>query len=550
VARLPADLRLALHLRPGQILHRPRRLIAPRLLATGIPDDPPVRWRPLAAGLGVDPAPQSGPVPPPHEAGVFEALGLRRAADAPGLWAAGDDGLLLAFTLHGFTELARYAAGPPSPGGDAFWAGVLRSWLDACDEPAEPAWHPFPLSLRLTSWMAALSRPGWPADLHARALTSAARQLRYLRRSVEHDIGGNHVLRNGCALVMAGACLGDERSERAGLTLLRRELARQILSDGGHEERSPSYHRDVLAALADVAETLRRAHREIPGWLDATVGRMTEWLSALALPDGSLPLVNDAWEGPPVVPATGDVDLPASGFVVFRDGEDALVLQAGPIAPAHLPAHAHAHALSIVAAFDGRPVVVDPGVGAYTGPARDRYRSTAAHSTVGVDSRDQCELIGPFRAVGLPDVRVIDRWSEGTARLVRAVHDGYAPVRHERTVVWLPGSGAVIADRLLAGGPHRIRSALVLHPAATATEASPVTIAALGPFPARDEPATYSPAFGREVATGTRILEGLAAPGQRFGWALLREGASARLDGDRLVIDGPAGEMVEIRLPG
>ena len=69
------------------------------------------------------------------------------------------------------------------------------------------------------------------------------------------------MLRNATALVFAGVCLGDSRAESKGVALLERELPRQVLADGGHEERSPAYHHAVLRDLEDV-ETLLAARRD------------------------------------------------------------------------------------------------------------------------------------------------------------------------------------------------------------------------------------------------------------------------------------------------
>ena len=97
------------HARARQLLARPRRLVPPRLLAAGLRDAPDVEIRALAAGLGVDPAPQSGPTPPPHETGSFEAYGTVRRFGDDRFWRDDADGLLFLFHLHGFARLAEYA---------------------------------------------------------------------------------------------------------------------------------------------------------------------------------------------------------------------------------------------------------------------------------------------------------------------------------------------------------------------------------------------------------------------------------------------------------
>jgi hypothetical protein len=535
----------ARNMRASQLLHRPRRLLPPAWLAAG--RSRPGAWRSAAAGLGVDPAPQSGPQPAPAESGTFSAVGSRRAFPAQGFWTDERDGLLFLFHLHGFGDLARYAAGTRTAAGDAFWAAVLGDWLRECGEPSRPGWHPFPTSGRAIAWCAALSAGGWPAELAEAMTRSLARQLRLLRRSVEHDIGGNHVLRNAAALIVGGVCVGDPAAERRGLRVLERALARQVLGDGGHEERSPAYHRAVLADLRDVEAVLATAGRPAPPWLGATALRMEGWLRALAGPDGALPLLNDAWEGPGRAPLEDAVtDLADSGYVVLRAGGDHAVLDVAPLAPPHLPPHAHADALSFVLWVDGAPLVIDPGTFAYAGPERGRFRGTAAHATVEVDGHDQCDLWGPFRAAHMPEVTRLATEPHGDAMVVAAEHDGYArlpdPVRHRRTFCWLPGDGLVIVDRLLCEAVHDAVARLPL-----AREDGPLEIATLGEGPPADlEAGVHSPYLGvqRPAPVLTRRLR--PAPGAPFGWALLRPGAEARLEGGRLHVDRRGGGRLSL----
>lgn len=488
-------------LRPTQVLHRPRRLIPPRILATGPSAARPLQ--PLPEGLGVEAAPQFGPQAPPHLDATFRAAGARRSFPAIDFWTDESDGLLFLFHLHGFADLPR-APREARP----FWEEVVENWEANCRTPATPAWHPFPTSGRIIAWCSnGFMQPSLP------------RQLTLLRRSVEHDIGGNHVIRNAAALVIGGTALGDRRAFVKGRRTLERELPSQILSDGGHEERSPSYHRVVLSDLRDVARVA-----DITAVTDA-IPMMEGWLAALAGPDGGLPLFNDAWEGPPVAAAEAPfADLAQSGYVVLRHGRDQIAIDAAPLAPRHLPAHAHADALSFVLWLDGAPVVVDPGVYAYTGPERARFRSTAAHATVEIGGRDQADLWGDFRMARAPRVRQIE---VGPERVV-AEHDGYAPVIHRRTFAWRPGRGVVIVDRLIGPVPARAVSRLPL--------ARDVRVVPLGDGGAvRREPGAYAPYLGtrREIDVITRDIGALS------GWAVLHPGATLNETVDGLRVSVP-----------
>jgi uncharacterized heparinase superfamily protein len=406
------------------------------------------------------------------------------------------------------------------------------------------------------AWCAALSRGGWPQPLHDRLAASLWRQARVLSRSVEHDIGGNHVLRNAAALAIAGACLQAPRLRAKGVRILRGELDAQLLPDGGHEERSPSYQRHIRAELADVRTVLDRAADHETTWLGSALDRMDAWLEALAGPDRTLPLLNDAWEGPPLASSSASpfVDLADSGYVIMRHGSDQAVLDVAPVAPAHLPAHAHADVLSFVLWADGRPLVVDPGAYEYAGPERDVFRATAAHSTVEVDGMDQCDFWGPFRAAGMPRVRRIRTDVGESAVVLVAEHDGYRrladPAVHRRAFCWLPGDGVVVLDVLVAQRPHRVRSALQLAPGVVlgpGDRLGPYRLEQLGSLaPLTTEPGRYAAFLGRAVETAVVRQAGEARPGEPFGWALVRDGVAVRTTQAGAVVERPSRAPVEL----
>jgi hypothetical protein len=517
----------------------PPAVLAPRR-------SPPPSWQPRARGIGVRQAPQSGPTPSPHEEQAFTAVGTRRSFDAPELWTDTSDGMLFLFHLHGFGALAAYAAGERTREGDAFWAEVVGSWLACNAIPTMPAWHPFPTSARIVAWCAALSAiERWSTGLCNAVAASIWHQTGYLRRAVERDIGGNHVLHNAAALVTAGALFPTTPVLPRGVTLLERELERQLLRDGGHEERSTSYHREVVDLLADVVELISRDGRLDPSPLMASLNRCLQWQAAIAGPDGRLPLLNDAWEGPPVAQDPSALAVLAeSGYAIVRDRSDQLVFDAGVICPPHLPPHAHADVLSFVLWLDGEPVIVDPGSYAYSGPWRDPFRATAAHNTVEVDGRSQCRFWGDFRAAYHPDVRLLPVRRMNGLVVLGGRHDGYrklaAPVIHERRVVWWPATGVVVVDRLSGSGRHRVCSPLHFAPEVELNggeRAGPIAVRPLtrGLDHACRE-GRYAPFIGTVQPTSVVEQTGDVEAKAPFGWALLRPAAEAHLTGDILTL--------------
>jgi hypothetical protein len=245
-----------------------------------------------------------------------------------------------------------------------------------------------------------------------------------------------------------------------GIDLLARELPEQILSDGGHYERSPVYHLVVLRDLLEIAHVT-----DVDG-LDAAVTRMRRFAAGLARPDGSPALFNDG--GLELAPkldlpdsAEGLSLFPETGYAVYRTPRIWLAVDCGPPSPPFLPAHAHADALSFQLWVDGQAVVVDPGTFTYEpGRERDWFRGTRAHSTVAVNG-DQFELWAAFRSGPLPQVELLEA---SASELVASV-TGRSGVRHVRRIN-VNEFELVIFDRLEGTGTHRVESSLPLAPGA------------------------------------------------------------------------------------
>jgi hypothetical protein len=345
-------------------------------------------------------------------------------------------------------------------GSDA--ARLARAWIGAHPPRVDDAWHPYVASTRILNWLAATTLDRAVGEVTADSLRRA---LGRVAANVEDDVLGNHVIRNAAALVLGGVAFGDETLRRRGTALLERELPVQVLPDGGHYERSPAYHRLVLRDLLQLRPFVD---------VEETVRRMIGFAAGTSRPDGAPALFNDG--GLDIAPRLELPDPPQgistfadTGYVVVRDHGLWLAFDCGPPAPAYLPAHAHADALSVQVWVDNRPLLVDSGTYTYEpGAERDFCRGTRAHSTVTVDERDQFELWGAFRSGPLPSVH-LERAAAGELTAVAA----YRGVRHERTVRWDADSLHVedsVRGRVLRGLESRLIAAPGVALSATALD--------------------------------------------------------------------------------
>jgi uncharacterized heparinase superfamily protein len=350
---------------------------------------------------------------------------------------------------------------------------LIARWIAENPPGQGNGWEPYPTSLRIVNWLKWLMAGQTPVP---GMLDSLAVQTRWLRRRLEHHLLGNHLWANAKALIFAGACFDGEHARRwrqHGLHLLRRELAEQILPDGGHFERSPMYHALLTEDLLDLVQLAQRVPgmpaSDVEDWRQAST-RMLDWLGAMTHPDGEIAFFNDAAFGiaPPLaalrayaqalglalsaLPGDGVRHLAATGYARLQRGPALLLADVAPVGPDYLPGHAHADTLSFELSLHGRRVLVNGGTSTYDNDAeRLRQRGTAAHNTVVVDGQDSSEVWAAFRVARRARVHAVQLDENAHGLTLSARHDGYCRlpgrVWHQRR--WqLTAQGVVVDDAL------------------------------------------------------------------------------------------------------
>jgi uncharacterized heparinase superfamily protein len=375
---------------------------------------------------------------------------------------------------------------------------IALSWCDQNSTGQELAWQPFSLSLRIVNWLKFLVRNwiraqelGYGEQVD-QMLSSLRIQVLSLESRLERELLANHLLKNAKALVFAGALLEAPESPRwrsLGQRLLKEQIAEQILSDGGHIERSPMYHAWVLDDLLDTQQLFELCTPDDLQCMSAVssgIARMARYLGAIVHPDGEIPLLNDSqldvtrstgkilsdagapeWMGPPC-----GIELRIladTGYATIRDRDSRsfLIFDCGPLGPDYQPGHGHSDVLTYELTLCGQRVVVDTGVSSYEpGPERQYERSTAAHNTIRVDGVDQAEVWGSFRVGARPTVSPIARGEIVGGHFVRGQHFGYKRfhVNHARAIGRLADNSWIFADVLQGKGRHRVESFIHFHP--------------------------------------------------------------------------------------
>ena len=345
----------------------------------------------------------------------FTFLGRHLVCDDPIDWrlgGPGDANQLWRMNLHYFEWAEGLADRDFTPAVDQ-WIAAYPPFAPGADQDG---WNAYALSCRTVVWLQQLAhrRDGLDRAWSAWVTEQVARQLRYLTTHLETDIGGNHLVKNIVALLWGAAAIESIEAEQwrsTGLKLLRRELG-QVLLDGMHFERSPSYHAQVLGDLLTIRQAL--GGDPLGGSLDSAIRRAMQALIDLTHADGGPALFGDAGltmahapdelrkaaealTGKSFTPRAS-FDLPEGGYAGLRHEGDLFIVDAGPLGPDCLPGHAHGDIGSFEWSVSSERMIVDQGVFTYvSGEQRQASRRAANHNTLAAPDADQGEFFSSFR---------------------------------------------------------------------------------------------------------------------------------------------------------
>jgi hypothetical protein len=157
--------------------------------------------------------------------------------------------------------------------------------------------------------------------------------------------------------------------------------------------------------------------------------------------------------------------FPEGGYFVMRDGwtreSNYLLFDCGPHGSLNC-GHAHADALSIDLAANGRTVLVDPGTYTYTGSKelRDWFRSSHAHNTVTLDGHSSSAPNGAFSWTTTARCSLQQWISQERFDFVSGRHDGFMrlqnPAMVSREILFLKHDYWIMRDALNSSAEHRL----------------------------------------------------------------------------------------------
>lgn len=278
------------------------------------------------------------------------------------------------------------------------------------------AWVPHAVSLRVLTLARFYTWLDDPDEEFARLVRqSLYKNALFLRNHVEYDVGGNHLIENAAALLVAGLFFETDQKDwcSTAINVFNHAAQAQFLADGGHFERSPMYHKLVLQRYLTAMDLLTKARGTPPAEIEQTAIDGVDFLASLAAPDRRIPLLNDAafdeflsltaclaYATSIGVEPTGETpqqSMEASGYYWLGDDSDRLLVDGGEVGPAHLPGHSHNDMLSILLWIDGNQILTDTGAYNYLPDETRTYvRGVGAHNSVQVGDHDPIAVGGQY----------------------------------------------------------------------------------------------------------------------------------------------------------
>lgn len=305
----------------------------------------------------------------------------------------------------------------------------------------------------------------------------------------------NHLLVEATAIGLAGYAFDYEQWKRLAIKILSEELHNQNYRDGVNKELSLHYQTFGMEAYCLLAHTMKANGDKVPSewadmlslqgeyvahccWREKTVMefgdddegkiidlrggdwhnfnyilQLTSMVTGRRFASFNEVEENISWlyaedcinkiKAQQIYDNTYSRCFDIGGNTFMRDSSDRILIgiDHAELGFGTIAAHGHADALSVQMTVDGKVILADPGTYIYhcNLPMRNEFRKTINHNTVAmVDDNgtavEQSQMLGAF-LWGKRAHSTLEHWqSDSSHDVLTASHDGYMPIRHQRTV--------------------------------------------------------------------------------------------------------------------
>jgi len=359
---------------------------------------------------------------------------------------------------------------------------LISQWIDTHGSRWQKnAWQPSVAGTRLANWLG--QREFLVVGANSSFLEKFDGSIHQHKRYLQHmglllPPGFNRIIAFK-ALILTALSDRNYRHLVRWRRHLDREIATQILGDGGHTSRSPIVEIELLRHLIDIRTALKNSKEEGSGCLQNAIDKIAPMVRFFRHGDGGLALFNGSNEGEgwliDVILTRSEArgkpldSTPHSGFERMGTNRTLLIMDVGGPPSVGFDQHAHSGALSIEMSVGKERVITN--CGAYIGAAdswMDVQRTTAAHSTVTVENVNSAELL-PGGGIGTRPESVTSERREADGNIwVDASLVGYGGQKnmsHSRRIYLSANGGDIRGEDTITGGDsQKFVARFHLHP--------------------------------------------------------------------------------------
>ena len=364
---------------------------------------------------------------------------------------------------------------------------LLDKWIEDNSFGESIGWDSYPISIRVVNiikWSlnGNVLKKKWEKSIFIQAI--------FLKNNLEYDLLGNHLLANAKCLIFCGAYFTQNSKSflQIGIEIFKKQLAEQILEDGGHFERSPMYHGIVTEDVLDIINLTQTYpsifDKEFKRQLKYKVQKMILWYQNMNHTDGLISFFNDsslnnAIKLKKIIEYAARLGIhiksedkkqfyfmEKTGYVRISQKKYSCIVDVGEIGPAYQSGHAHADTFSFEFSINSNRIIVNSGTSTYeNNNLRLFQRSTSSHSTVEIDKMNSSEVWHCFRTARRRAPENIELIKSKKQIKVKAEHRGYhffSKNTHRRE--WIFSSNKVCVNDMIKNDYESAISRFYFHP--------------------------------------------------------------------------------------
>jgi hypothetical protein len=394
---------------------------------------------------------------------------------------------------------------------DVYLKALTRLWLSWIDQnpPGQGiTWkYPFEVASRLNNWIW-----GFFLLLHSRSdqdyfsqsfMECMLAHADYIYWNLEYHWPNNHLFLQSKVLYQFSLLFPELDNKglyrKKGQRIFKNQIYTQVLKDGCHSELCSMYHRILAGELLEIYMLMRSNAVDLGIGLSDTIDRMFKFSRAMQRTDGSVPLLGESAGNDSNIrfdpTRFNEVDLnywiiPQDEIRLWNDksqqknkrlylfetagygflknemnGKDLHIsFDFGDYSANPASDHGHCDLLSFDLYYDGKPLIMDPGV--YYPSAdlqfwRSYFKSTRAHNTLMIDNREQIDVRPSSDALKSSKAKLVNCLSSSANTSLTASCIPYwstdSAVAHHRTIQYDGSYRIVIHDELKGKGTHNCK---------------------------------------------------------------------------------------------